>query len=178
MDYKKLVIAGEVGSGKTQIVSTLSEITPFETEAKSSIDIGKEFTTTGIDYGRIMLDEETALGLYGVPGQERFSFIWDQVNSSVWGLLIMIKYGAAPDYNNLDKLLSYFLPPGSKTTCIIAVTHCENASESGLTALNIEINALLEKHHIVAPIMPIDPRETESARSLLFSFNTMNQFKD
>ena len=75
MDYHKLVIFGEVGSGKTQLINTLSEITTFETEEKSSRDIGKEMTTVGIDYGRIQLDETSALGLYGVPGQERYQFL-------------------------------------------------------------------------------------------------------
>ena len=77
MDYQKLAIIGEVGAGKTQLVKTLSEISPLETEAKSSIDIGKEYTTVGIDYGRITLADDMALGIYGVPGQERYSFLWE-----------------------------------------------------------------------------------------------------
>ena len=67
-----MAVVGDVGAGKTQLIRSLSEIDPLSTEAQSSIDIGKEFTTVGIDYGRINLDEDTALGLYGVPGQQRF----------------------------------------------------------------------------------------------------------
>lgn len=108
MNYQKLAIIGEVGAGKTQLVRTLSEINPVETEAKSSIDIGKEYTTVGIDYGRITLSDDMALGIYGVPGQERFSFLWEFVNQSLWGLLILIRYGETPDYANIDKLLDFF----------------------------------------------------------------------
>ena len=74
MNYQKLAIIGEVGAGKTQMVKTLSEISPFETEVKSSIDIGKEYTTVGIDYGRITLSDDMALGIYGVQVKSVFLF--------------------------------------------------------------------------------------------------------
>lgn len=174
MDYQKLAIIGEVGAGKTEIIKTLSEITPFGTEAKSTIDIGKEHTTVGIDYGRITLSDDMALGLYGVPGQERYSFLWEFVNRSLWGLLILIKYGENPDYENLDKMLTFFDPEKSQTTCIVAITHCEEADEFNIAALGEEIRAMLMHHNIVAPVIHIDPRSRESATSLLGLFNALN----
>lgn len=174
MDYQKLAIIGEVGAGKSQMVKTLSEISPIETEAKSSIDIGKEYTTVGIDYGRITLSDDMALGIYGVPGQERYSFLWEFVNRSLWGLLILVKYGEQPDYNNLNKLLSFFEPEQNQTTCIIGVTHCENADKTSLMVLGHEIRAILMHHNVVAPIINTDPRNRESAVSLLLLFNNLN----
>ena len=88
--YKKLAIVGEVGAGKTQLIKVISEISPFATEAKSSVDIGKEYTTVGIDYGRLTLDEDVALGLYGLPGQKRFSMLWEMVRQGLWGLLVLV----------------------------------------------------------------------------------------
>lgn len=177
MKYQKLAIIGEVGAGKTQTVKTLSEINPFGTEARSTIDIGKEYTTVGIDYGRITLSDDMALGLYGVPGQERYSFLWEFVNHSLWGLLILIKYGENPDYDNLDKMLTFFAPEKSQTTCIIGVTHCEDSDEFGMSALNQEIRTILIHHDIVAPIVELDPRNRESATSLLVLFNALNSEK-
>jgi len=174
MDYRKLAVIGEVGAGKTQIISTLSEISPIETEAESSIDIGKTHTTVGIDYGRISLSNDTALGLYGVPGQERYSFLWDLVNSSLWGLLILIKYGETPNYENLNKLLTYFAPNDNGTTCVVGITHCEGLNHEVLAALHQEIQATLEYHQIVAPIFGIDPRDKSSAISALQMFNAIN----
>lgn len=174
MNYQKLAIIGEVGAGKTQIVQTLSEISPFGTEAKSTIDIGKENTTVGIDYGRITLSDDMALGLYGVPGQERYSFLWEFVNQSLWGLLILIKYGETPDYENLDKMLTFFSPEKSQTTCLVAITHCEEGDELSIAALGQEIKAMLMHHNVVAPVINIDPRSQESARSLLALFNALN----
>ncbi len=175
MDYKKLAIAGEVGSGKTCLIRTLSEISPIETEAKSSIDIGKTETTVGIDYGRLNLSEDTALGLYGVPGQERYSFLWEIVNNSLWGLLILIKCGETPDYQNFDKLLSFFAPADKKVSCVAAITHCETASHDELVVLNQEIQTMLEQRNIIAPIIQIDARDRSSAISVLHIFNAINR---
>jgi len=174
VDYRKLAIVGEVGAGKTMMVSTLSEISPIKTEAKSSIDIGKEYTTVGIDYGRISLSEDTALGLYGVPGQERYSFLWEIVNNNLWGLLIMIKFGGTPDYENLEKLLSFFAPKDNETTCVIAITHCESADEQDLEALSLEVQLMLQSHQIVAPILNVDPRDRDSAITVLHILNAIN----
>lgn len=176
MSYLKLAIIGEVGAGKTQLVSTLSEINPFETEAESSIDIGKEFTTVGIDYGRIKLDEATALGLYGVPGQERYSFLWEFVNHSLWGLLILVKYGQTPNIENFESLLEFFTPTESQTPCLVGITHAEDASADELQILNQQLQAMLGTHGVIAPIMQIDARSNESAVALLQTFNEMNKY--
>lgn len=174
MDYKKLAIVGEVGAGKTKMVSTLSEISPFETEAESSVNIGKKYTTVGIDYGRISLSNDIALGIYGLPGQERYSFLWDLVNTSLWGLLILVKYGDTPDYDNLEKLLTFFAPAKNKTTCVVALTHCDGADGEELAALGQEIRAMLSHHDIVAPVLHIDPRDRDSSVSVLHVFNAIN----
>jgi len=176
MEYKKLAIVGEVGVGKSQLIKTLSEISPVETEAKSSVDIGKEFTTVGIDYGRITLSDDTALGLYGVPGQSRYSFIWEIVNTSLWGLLIMIKFGDTPDYENLEKLLEFFEPKKNGSACIVGVSHCEDADEGELSALTLEINAILDHFEIQAPVLKVDPRKKDSSLSLLYTFNAISMY--
>lgn len=174
MDYKKLAIIGEVGSGKTQMVKTLSEIKPFESEARSNIDIGKEYTTVGIDYGRISISEETALGLYGVPGQKRYSFLWKIVNNNLWGLLILVKYGENVNYENLESLLGFFSPKENNSTCVVCVTHCEGVLPKELSTLGQEIKVILAQKKIITPVFYIDPRSKESAISVLHTINAIN----
>ncbi len=174
MDYRKLAIVGEVGAGKTQIIKTLSEISPIETEAESSINIGKKYTTVGIDYGRISVADGVALGLYGVPGQDRFSFLWEFVNTTLWGLLLLVKNGETPNYDNLEKLLTFFSPNENSISCVVGMTHCDGSEEQSITALSQEIQAILTHHKIIAPILHIDPRNQESAMSVLHVFNAIN----
>lgn len=174
MIYRKLAIVGELGAGKTQLIDSLTEISPFTTEVESSVDIGKEFTTVGIDYGRISLGDNVALGLYGVPGQSRYSFLWDMVNSSLWGMLVLIKFGEQPDYDNLIKLLKHFEPADSGVAVVVAITHAEQSTTDDIGAICSALNPLFDEYGLTPPILSIDTRSEESARSLLTVLNALS----
>jgi len=176
--YKKIAIAGEVGAGKTQLVKTLSEIKPIETEALSSVDIGKDYTTVGIDYGRINIDQSTALGLYGLPGQKRYSFLWEMVNQSLWGLLILVKYSTKPELKSVHDLLEFFQPAQQKTPCAIAITHVDEVHSDDVNALMSSVSLLTQYHDILSPVFNVDARSKESALLVLHAFNAMNAGSD
>ncbi|KPC70471.1 ATP-binding protein, partial [Streptomyces sp. NRRL F-6602] len=85
----KIVVAGGFGVGKTTLVTTVSEITPLQTEAlmtqasEETDDLSetpdKTTTTVAMDFGRITLDDDLVLYLFGTPGQQRFWFMWDDL---------------------------------------------------------------------------------------------------
>lgn len=177
MNYQKLAIVGEVGAGKTCLIGSLSEISPIETEAESTIDIGKEVTTVGIDYGRLVIAEDAELGLYGLPGQERYTFLWEIVNKSLWGLLILMKFGEKPNIDNITSLLNFFDPLGNGTAVVVGVTHGDEASEEEQAQLTGQVAELLAMHQLDAPILHLDPRDVESSKMILHAFNAINQFQ-
>ena len=176
--YKKLAIVGEVGAGKTQLIHTISEISPFATEARSSVDIGKQYTTVGIDYGRLTLDEDIALGLYGLPGQERFSMLWDMVKQGLWGLLVLVKFGSGFNLEAFDRVLRHFDAAAAGIPLVVGISHSENASENDIDALSEEIDSVLDKHNLVSPITPVDPRDIGSSLMLLELFDALNSQLD
>ena len=108
MANRRIIIVGEVGAGKTELVNTLSSIKTIKTEEKSTVDIGKEFTTVGIDYGRIIIDEEVSIDLYGMPGQERFSFLWESFKESTWLVVALVKAQKNTNYDNLIDMIDFF----------------------------------------------------------------------
>ncbi len=175
MEYRKLAFIGGVGTGKTCIIRTLSEIDTVKTDVESTIDIGKSHTTVGIDYGRITLADDTVLGLYGVPGQSRYSFLWEIVNTSLWGLVVMIKYQEKNDYEEIAGLLKFFDPKRNNTPCVAVITHAENASQDILETLKLEVHCIFEQQGINAPILKIDGREKHSSVTLLYTLNAMNK---
>lgn len=97
----KIVIAGGFGVGKTTLVTAVTEITPFTTEvpmteASLGVDdtsiVGSQKTTTTVamDFGRISLGNDLYLYLFGTPGQERFSFMWDDLTHGAVGAVVLL----------------------------------------------------------------------------------------
>lgn len=174
-EYRKLAFVGDVGSGKTTIVRTLSEIDVIDTDRRSSVDIGKEFTTVGIDYGRINFGDSMALGLYGVPGQKRYSMLWTHVNRSLWGLAFLIKHSEEPDLESLINVIDFFDPIGGDIPFIVAVTHADLADEEELESYCAVFQEYLMARDLPAAVITVDCTSSESARSIPLFINAMHQ---
>ncbi|MEU1120353.1 MULTISPECIES: ATP/GTP-binding protein [unclassified Streptomyces] len=155
----KIVVAGGFGVGKTTLVTAVSEITPLQTEAlmtQASVDTDdlsdtpeKTTTTVAMDFGRITLDDDLVLYLFGTPGQQRFWFMWDDLVRGAIGAVVLADTRRLPDcFPALDYFESCGLP------YVVAVNHFDGSER--FEAADVR-EALTVPLHI--PVLIMDARQ-------------------
>lgn len=164
----KIVIVGGFGVGKTTMVRSVSEIRPLSTEetmtqAGQDVDrtsevADKTTTTVAFDFGRISLDEQMVLYLFGAPGQERFWFLWDRLFSGTLGAVVLVDTRRLEDsWYAIDRLEHHDTPFIVARNNFPGSTHTLDSVREALT-LPAEI-----------PIVDCDARDRESAKRVLIS---------
>jgi small GTP-binding protein len=110
MQTVKMVITGPFNSGKTEFIRTISEIDVVSTERKISSDSErvKEETTVAMDFGRITVDDNLVLYLFGTPGQRRFDFMWEILSEGMLGFIVLVD-GVRPEtFREAKRILEIF----------------------------------------------------------------------
>ncbi|XUL88273.1 GTP-binding protein [Streptomyces galilaeus] len=95
----KILVAGGFGVGKTTLVGAVSEVAPLRTEEYLTVasegvdDVGgvedKTTTTVAMDFGRITVNPQLVVYLFGTPGQERFWFMWNDLVRGALGAVVL-----------------------------------------------------------------------------------------
>lgn len=110
MQTVKIVVTGPFNSGKTEFIRSVSEIDVVSTERKISSEAEKikETTTVAMDFGRITVDNDLVLYLFGTPGQKRFDFMWEILSEGMLGFIVIVDSARPETFREARSILETF----------------------------------------------------------------------
>ena len=111
MQTVKMVVTGPFSSGKTEFIRSISEIEVVSTERGIASEAEKEVkdaTTVAMDFGRITVDDDLVLYLFGTPGQRRFDFMWEILAEGMLGFIVMVDSAKPETFREAKSILETF----------------------------------------------------------------------
>uniref|UniRef100_A0A7C4XZ02 GTP-binding protein n=1 Tax=Caldisericum exile TaxID=693075 RepID=A0A7C4XZ02_9BACT len=164
MKHYKIVVTGPFAAGKTTFIKTITEISPISTEAKITSEEEasvKDSTTVAMDFGRITVDEDYVLHIFGTPGQFRFNYMWSILSKDALGVILLVDSGDRDMFDEAKDMLNFFRVK-TDVPIIIALNHFnekEHISEEELRKIMNVPDSI--------PVIGCDATSKESVKAVL-----------
>jgi hypothetical protein len=161
----KIVVTGPFAAGKTTLIRTISEITVLSTERSISDETRsrKTDTTVAMDFGRITIDRDLVLYLFGTPGQDRFDFMWEILGEGMLGYVLLVD-AARPDSLEEAKAILDAFRRMAHVPFVVGLNRSAGLDENE----EATVRAGLELDTDV-PVVPCDVTDRESVKSVLLA---------
>jgi small GTP-binding protein len=161
----KVVVTGPFAAGKTTLIRTISEITVLSTERgiTDSTRKRKAETTVAMDFGRITIDRDLVLYLFGTPGQDRFDFMWEILGEGMIGYLLLVDAAREDSIQEAAGILDAF-----RTMARVPFVVGLNRAGGDEHLLVESVRSRLEIPSDIA-ILPCDATDKESVKNVLLA---------
>ena len=161
----KIVVTGPFAAGKTTLIRTISEITVLSTERGITDETRsrKAETTVAMDFGRITIDRDLVLYLFGTPGQERFDFMWEILGEGMLGYVLLVDASRPETFTEASAILDAFRRM-ARVPFVVAL----NRPDEGSTSAEDDLRARLELAPHV-PVVACDATDKDSVKNVLLA---------
>jgi small GTP-binding protein len=161
----KIVVTGPFAAGKTTLIRTISEITVLSTERGITDDTRarKAETTVAMDFGRITIDRDLVLYLFGTPGQERFDFMWEILGEGMLGYVLLVDASRPETLAEAQNILDAFRRM-ARVPFVVALNRPDE--QGSITEDSVRSSLDLAPH---VPVVPCDATDKDSVKSVLLA---------
>jgi uncharacterized protein len=161
MQSVKVVVTGPFNAGKTTFIKSVSEITVLSTEREVTDSSEGGETTVAMDFGRITISDDVVLYIFGTPGQERFSFMWETLSEGMLGFVLLVDATDDTSVADATPIISFFRNMSS-VPFVVAANRLD--SQDGLEALRERLG--IEDS---VEMLAVDARDRESVKQVLLA---------
>jgi signal recognition particle receptor subunit beta len=161
----KIVVTGPFSAGKTTLIRTISEITVLSTEKGITDETRsrKTDTTVAMDFGRITIDRDLVLYLFGTPGQDRFDFMWEILGEGMLGYVLLVDASRQDSLDEAVGILEAFRKM-ARVPFVVGLNRSEGLDEGD----EARVRSVLDLDPDV-PVVPCDATDRESVKSVLLA---------
>jgi len=161
----KIVVTGPFAAGKTTLIRTISEITVLSTEKGITDDTRstKTDTTVAMDFGRITIDRDLVLYLFGTPGQDRFDFMWEILGEGMLGYVVLVDASRPESLHEAVSICNAFRKM-AHVPFVVGLNRADGIDEDDERRVRETLD--LEPD---VPVVPCDATDRESVKAVLLA---------
>jgi uncharacterized protein len=161
----KIVVTGPFAAGKTTLILTISEITVLSTERgiTDSTRARKAETTVAMDFGRITIDRDLVLYLFGTPGQERFDFMWEILGEGMLGYVVLVDAEREDSLDEAAGILDAFRRM-ARVPYVVALNRASGLTDADERRIRDTLGLAPE-----VALLPCDATDKESVKAVLLA---------
>jgi signal recognition particle receptor subunit beta len=166
----RLIITGPTDHLRTEFMRAISEIELISTEREiQPTHVQREWgyppTQVAMHFGRISLDDNLSMFLFGTPVHQRFDYIWQTLAEGALGFIVVIDSTQLHTFREAHQILEAFTEYAA-LPYVIAAENYDHPDSWDIADIRIALD--LNEHVKIIPFHTHDP---ESARNVLLELS-------
>ena len=175
----KIVVTGPSSAGKTTLIGTISEVDVVRTDRTvSDTDLSvKASTTVAMDFGRVTVDDDCVLFLFGTPGQRRFQLMWEILSEGMVAFILLVNATDARYVDEAADVLTTF-NDYADVPYVVGVTHLDEIDLPADDIVDYVRSRLAPSGD--AKVVACDVRRKEDVKQLILEalYGVMNRLEE